>query len=55
MRMGKYDRGWLLRREVYIQAFERGLIRLPEHPLIDADSISFNQIEILDERINQDE
>ena len=57
MRKGTYTAStYLLTREIYLQAQERGLIKLPEGVLSgDVHTIPFNQITILNDQINKDE
>jgi hypothetical protein len=55
MRRGEFDGGYLLRREVHLQASERGLIKLPENCIIgDAHRIPFSEVVILEPLINVD-
>jgi hypothetical protein len=55
MRRGDFDRGYLLKREVYLQATEGGLIKLPENCIIgDTHRIPFSEVVILEPLINQD-
>ena len=58
MRQGTYTphTGWLERREVYLQANDRGLIRLPEGTIRgDCHTIPFANLKIIDEAINRNE
>ena len=58
MKQGKYvsNSGWLERREVYLQAHDRGLIKLPEGTIReDCHAIPFASITILNEAINSNE
>lgn len=55
IRRGEYKEGYLLRREVYLQATSMGLIRLPENYSIgDAHLIPFSEVVILEPLINLD-
>jgi hypothetical protein len=57
MRTGTFTStsGWGLKREIYIQSQEKGLIKLPEDiPINDAHIIPFSKVTILNEEINKD-
>lgn len=55
MRNNIFHRGYLLRREVYLQASERGLIRLPEnYRPNEAHTIPFSEITLLEAQITQE-
>lgn len=48
--------GYMLQREVYLQAEERQLIRLPEGAIRgDCHRLPFSQLTILNDAINRDE
>jgi len=48
IRSGEFHGDYCFLREILLQAFENGLIRLPEFPLNDAHRIPINQITFLD-------
>ena len=55
IRRGDFDGGYLLKREVYLQASEVGLIKLPENCILgEAHKVPFSEVVILEPLINQD-
>lgn len=56
MRRGNFKSDYLLLREIYLQAQEHGLIKLPEGTVNgDCHLIPFSQLTILNDAINNDD
>lgn len=55
MRTNQFSSGYMLRREIYLQAHERGLIRLPDNfSPNEAHRIPFSEVTVIEPQINQE-
>jgi len=55
MRRGEFKGGFCFVREVYIQAEELGLIKMPNDDRANYHLVPFTSVTVIDQKINKDE